>query len=221
MWATQGIHTPSSRTELVTPPAAEPISLDEAKLHLRGPSDLDDDLVSALIGTARQMIETRLRRAIITQTWDLYVDAWPYGGGYYNRAIREQGPGTPGWLPTSGGVPILLPRPRLQSVTSIEYVDPGGNSQTLDPSEYDVSLGTPGRITPAYGRTWPSTRNQVDAVKVRFVAGYGDATAVPNCIKVGMKLLIGHLYENRGEEDVPMPSVVMHVIAPEDWGDYS
>lgn len=208
------------RTELVTPPEVEPITLAEAKRHLRDPPDVDDDVIGGFVIAARQMVENELRRAIITQTWDLYLDGWPYGGGYFNRSIREQGPGF-GWLPSNGGVPIQLDRPRLQSIESITYVDEAGVTQTLPTSAYDVSPGTPGRVQAKSGTTWPTTRNQMDAVRIRYVCGYGDPEDVPKCVLVGIKLLLSHLYENRGEEDIPMPTFVKHVLAPEDWGSYS
>lgn len=217
-----------SRTTPVTAPAEEPLTLAEAKAHLRVDASNEDDLIAALIVAARELAETRQRRALVTQTWDLTLDRWPYGGGYYDRAIRQMGPGSPLWLPNTGQLPIELPRPPLQSVTSIAYVDPEGNSQTLDPSAYVVSTGTPGRIAPAYGLTWPSIRNQIDAVTIRYVAGYGAASAVPKATKQAILLLVGHLYENReavavnvGANILELPMGVEALLMADAFGSYA
>lgn len=203
---------------LITPPAEEPVTLEEAKLHLRSPVDLDDPLVTGLIVAARRKCETWLRRTLITSTWEL---------------TRESFPGC-GWIPgfPYAGVQFLerqpvgtlygidLPNPPMASVTSITYVDTAGVSRTLATSEYQVETGTPGRVVPAYGKAWPSTRRQPGAVKIRFVAGYGDAAAVPEVVKIAMKLWISHFYENRGESDAALPPAAEMLLSAEDWGFY-
>lgn len=136
-------------------------------------STADPDL-TRLIVAARVSAERITRRALVTQTWDLFLDAFP------------------GWE-------LGVPKPPLQSVSSISYVDTNGTAQTLASDQYLVDIkGEPGRITPAYGLTWPSTRAQNNAVTVRFVAGYGAAGAVPDGIKNWMLLRIRQLYDNRG-----------------------
>ncbi len=130
-----------------------------------------DQLLNVLIKSARQYAEQLLGRYLITQTVDLYLDEFP------TQAINM--------------------RP-LQSVTEITYVDTAGDTQTLSAADYIVdSTGSPARITPAYGVSWPSTRDQVNAVKVRFVAGYGSASAVPQCVRNCMLMRIKQLYDQR------------------------
>lgn len=137
-----------------------------------------DPIVNSLIKTARMSAEDFTRRALITQTWDLKLDAFPSGA-------------------------IVLPLPPLISVTSVTYTDTAGASQTLTvTTEYlvDAPAGPQaerGRVYLPYSVEWPSTRGIENAVVVRFVAGYGAASAVPEKIKSAMKLIIGHLYENR------------------------
>lgn len=161
---------------LITAPTAEPVTLAEAKAHLRVDNSDSDTLITALIVAARERAETETRRALITQTWDLYRDAFP------------------SWE-------LIVPKPLLQTVTSITYTDSNGVTQTLATDQYLVdSNSEPGRITPAYGLVWPSTRWQTNAVKVRFVAGYADAAAVPQSIKSWMLLAIGSMFENRESE---------------------
>lgn len=146
----------------------------------------NDPLLGLLIASARAAAETELKRALCTQTLDAYFDAFPCSG----KAIRL---------------------PPLQSVMSITYIDTDGVTQTWAASEYLVDAKSePARITPAYGYSWPSTRNQANAVVVRFVAGYGAASAVPACIKNWMLIRVGTLYENR-EELVVGPSGMVEI----------
>lgn len=118
-----------------------------------------------------------LGRALITQTWQMKLKRFPIGKGA-----------------------ITIPLPPLQAVTSIEYVDGDGDELTLDSNLYQVvNRGKhKSRITPAWGQTWPSTRDQEDAVTVTFVAGYGDAASdVPvSLINAGL-LLVADLYGHR------------------------
>jgi len=96
---------------------------------------------------------------------------------------------------------IRPPYPPLVSVDSIKYIDINGIEQTLDSAEYDVDITTePGRIKPAYEKSWPSIRTVMNAVTITYTAGYASKDAVPFDIKAAILLIIGHLYENR--EDV-------------------
>ena len=157
---------------LVTAPAVEPLTLAEAKGHLRVTTTDEDALITALIVAAREYAETFTRRALITQTWDLTLDSFPSE--------------------------IVMPMPALQSVTSITYIDVDGASQTLPTTEYTVDIkSAPGRIVEAYGKAWPTTRPVINAVTVRFVAGYGLAVSVPKSIVQGMLMHIGHMFANR------------------------
>lgn len=163
---------------LITAPASEPVSLAEAKLHLRVEHAADDALITALIQAARERAEAITRRALITQTWEMYLDEWP-----------EQGF-------------IRLPLPPLQSVTSAKYTDTDGAEYTFTDWTADAA-SLPGRVVLNHGAAWPSvTLRPVNPIAVRFVAGYGDAAAVPASIKAAMLLMIGHLYENREESVV-------------------
>jgi len=95
---------------------------------------------------------------------------------------------------------IDVPVPPLQSVSSITYLDNNGDSQTLAASKYDVDASSePGRIAPAFGETWPDTRDVNNAVTVTFIAGYTTAALVPDTIKHAIKMITGHWYENREE----------------------
>ena len=158
---------------LVTAPAEEPITLAEAKLNLRVDHNDEDSRISALIAAARKAAENRSSTVLITQTLDYYLDRFP------------------GWE-------IELPKGPLQSLTSITYIDADGVTQTLSSAEYLVDVAHErGRITPAFGKVWPATREQINAIIIRYQAGRATAAAVSEEIKQWMHLAIATWYENR------------------------
>lgn len=167
---------PLSETQY-TPPYAEPISVDEMKIHLRLESTFTDDdaLVTSLIKTAREYVETFTQRQLVAATWKLYLNQfpqvcswwnWESGNNYSGRYRR--------WLDDPYGVDaIRLGHAPLMGVTSIAYVDTDGATQTLATSVYTVDKNTePARIVLAYGQSWPSTRPQMNAVTVTYIAGF-------------------------------------------------
>ena len=164
-------------TTLKTAPAAEPISLDEAKRHVR--IDIDetdhDDYLHDLITAARDQVEMITWRKLITQTWYAYLQDWPKG------------------------TYIELPFGKLQSVTAIKYTDVDGDESTWDSDEYIVGTDyQKGRVTLADGYTWPNeTLYPSNPVEIEFVCGYGLAVSVPAQIKHAMKMIISELFENR------------------------
>lgn len=168
---------------LITVPSVEPVTLTEAKAHLRVDHTADDTLISAYIAAARTDCEEWTARAFVTQTWELVLDEFP---------VDE----------------IMLPRPPLQSVTSIKYDDGNGIEQTLAVDQYTVdNVSQPGWVVPVLSG-WPSsTFEGINSVRIRYVAGYlnadspADLTAnIPQSIKSAILLQVGRLYENR--EDV-------------------
>ena len=177
--------------QLVTPPAEEPVSLAEARLHLRVDFPDEDALITSLVAAARQAAETITGRQLVTARWKLVLDSFP-------------GPslmGVPAGLPFSLPVhAILLPKCPVQAVIAIEYLDMGGAVQTMPPAEYTVDAACePARVTPVFGRIWPIALPQIGAVTVTFDAGYGTAASVPEGIKSWIKLRVGSLYAHREE----------------------
>lgn len=180
---------------LITAPAIEPISLAEAKAHCRIDHNDDDATVTFLIDVATEYLDATagwLGVALITQTWELVVDAFPTPTPAACRPCCFQI--TPSGTPAAA---IELPWPPLQSVMSVKYVDVNGLQQTMPPSEYMVdNVSKPGWVVPL--TTWPATKATANAVEIRFVAGFGDdATDVPATIRIAILLLVGHWYENR------------------------
>ncbi len=129
-------------------PVAEPVSVSEGRLHVRQTIEDDDDIIMAMITVAREQVETLTRRALVVQRWKLVLDAFP-------------------------GVDIVVPKPPLVSVVSITYTDTDGVQQTLASTKYQVDTASePARIVPAYGEVWPTTRSDLNAVEITFLAGY-------------------------------------------------
>lgn len=217
------------RIEVVTPPTVEPVSLAEAKVHLRldpATAHPEDALIEEWIISARERVETEVGRALATRTLDVYYDAFPCGGGFLLRDIRQFGWGHPDFMPRSQA--LSIPLPPLQSVTSVKYLDAAGVLQVLDPARYRVVPATnrPGRVEPVLNGEWPETAPLSDAVVVRVVAGYGLASAVPASAKSAIKLLLGHKNEHReavlvGESAAELPRGVRDTLNPLRWGRYS
>ncbi len=144
----------------------------------------EDPILLMLIASARAAAEQELKRYLITQTLEFVIDGFP--------ECDEE-----------------ISLPPLQSVVSIKYIDELGDEQTLSASAYLVdSDSKPSRIEPAYQITWPSHRCQNNAVRVRFIAGYGAAAAVPACIKSWMLIHIANLWENRASMMIDARSLV-------------
>ncbi len=156
-------------------PTIEPVSLEEAKRHLRVEADGENVDIAGLIISAREWCEAHTERQFVTATWQWTLDGFP-----------------------NAGATLWVPKPLLQSVTSIQYIDADGVTQTWNVSKYDVDTDLkPGRIVPAFGESWPTTRSDIDSVTIVFVAGYGAETAVPFKVRQAIKLLVGHWFANR------------------------
>lgn len=150
------------------------VSLVEAKSHVKKEVADDDALVTAMITAATEMAEQYTGRAIMPQTYALTLDAFPTA--------------------------LELTRTPVASVTSVTYTDTAGAVQTLSSSLYTLDSADdngPSYVVPAYGETWPDTREQINAVTCTFVAGYANAAAVPEGIKQYIKLMIGTMDANR------------------------
>jgi len=174
--------------KLITAPTSEPLTLEEAKAHLRVDHDDEDTLIYALIVAARQGAEHITERALMTQTWELALDWFPCVPyrrveWKHDRLLADA---------------INIPKPPLVSIVSVKYIDTEGVQQTLDSSAYLLdSHREPARILSVYATDWPDTREQANAVLIRFTCGYADAASVPQEIKQWMLLQIGMMYENR------------------------
>jgi uncharacterized phiE125 gp8 family phage protein len=154
-----------------------------------GATSVEDTLITGLIQAAREYCEGFQSRAFITQSWYLWLDAWPEF--------------------------FEIPMSPLQSITSIKYYDTANTEYTLAATEYFVDVNsTPGRVALAYGKSWPSTGlRAVNGICVEFTCGYGaTAASVPMAVRQAMLLLIGHWYENReAGADKPLTPIPLAV----------
>jgi uncharacterized phiE125 gp8 family phage protein len=164
---------------LVTGPEIEPVSIGDVCNHSRIDIGDDDVLIEQLIKAAREQAESITNRALITQTWKLTLNAFP-GNGYG---------------------PIRIPKPPLQSIDSVTYLDTNGTLQSLTDSptsSWIVETGEPTIMVPDYDVTWPSTYDVPDAVNITFTAGYGDAAEdVPAAIRQWIMVFVAGMYEYR------------------------
>lgn len=150
------------------------VTLADAKQQLRIASTYDDNNVNTLLDAARQIVESETNRAILNQTWTLYLDYFPDV--------------------------IYLPKGIIQSVTSVKYIDTGGTQQTLaDGTDYTTTTGIDdGRIVPT-NNGWVSDVNteQNNVVEIIFVAGYGATkTAETSWAEQAILMKLSQLYYN-------------------------
>lgn len=156
------------------PPAGAAVSLTEAKTFLRVDTDDDDTLITALVQAATEYFQDATNRRLVTQTLEYGLDEFP-----------------------AAGDKLTLPRSPVQEITSVEYVDSNGDTQTWSSESYFVDTRSePARICPAEGESWPTTQAKPGAVTVTFVAGYED-DEVPESIKTCVLQLVAHWYEER------------------------
>lgn len=165
-------------------PEELPVLLADAKKQCEVPTSdtAHDDHITRLIRAATSDVERYTRKALVTQTWRLSLREFP--------------------------CQIKLPRPPLQSVESIEYVDTLGVTQTLDESLYQVSTDAkPAIIEPAFNQVWPETRTEtIEAVIVTYVAGFGDdESEIPEQYKNAIYELVAFRFMNRGDVETDIP----------------
>lgn len=178
-------------------PTVEPITLEDAKLHLHMDHDEDDAAIESLIRTAREHVENHTRRSLVEQTWRLSLDRFPCDV-------------------------IELPRPNVLDIVSVTYLDPDGELQTLADSGYLVDPETARFFVP----NPPAIIDTgMTAVHITYRAGFDSsespatADGVPDAIKHAMRLLISHWFENReavvtNQTPAHLPIGVTPLLAP-------
>lgn len=166
---------------LITAPVTEPLTLAEAKAHLRITSSAEDALITSLIVAARDLCQSETGRALLPQTWELSLDDF------------------------CDDMPIG--RAPVASITSIKYTDVDNVEQTLASTEYvlDSSSDSQARVVLAVDKSWPSVYGGINNVRIRYVAGYANAAAVPQTLKQWMLLQISHWFRNRESVSIGNP----------------
>lgn len=184
--------------QVVTDAAAEPITITEATYHLKSQgitfdSDETTELTS-IIKAARLMAENHTRRKFITQTMKVFMDDWTT---YVTLGV---GP--------------------VSAIASVQYLDTAGATQTLATSEYSTDLISSNPRVFFHGTLPDLQENKYNRVWVNFTAGYGAAsTNVPEDIRSAIKMIIGHLWENRqdvivGSQVNKMPKSSEYLLFP-------
>ena len=168
-----------------------PVSLAEAKLHLRQDGDDEENLIEALIAAATSAVEEETGRALITQTWDVAVS------------------------PPAGKVSI--PLAPVASISAMNYYDSDDVSQSLTVGDfYLFKDNNRASVCPKDNIDWPTMKDRPDALTITFIAGYGDETAVPQPLKQAILMLVAHWYENReavGRRMNNLPLAFQHLLA--------
>jgi uncharacterized phiE125 gp8 family phage protein len=182
---------------LTSGPAVEPVTLAEAKSHLRVDGTAEDTLIASLIVTSRLHVEAVAGLGLIAQSWSWYLDAWPRG-----HAVK-------------------LPVHPVQSIAAVRLYDESAAATTLDPATYFLDgVAAPPRLVRHGALPWPRPGRVANGIEIAFIAGYGNAAAdVPAPIRQAILLLVAHWYEHRsplepGPQPEPLPDMVSDLLAP-------
>ena len=191
------------RLSLVTSSNIEPVSLTEAKDHLRVDFTKEDGLIKGKIVAAGEAFERETGRQLLTATWKGFLDSFP-------QFDHE---------------PIEIARPPLVSVAAVKYIDTSGVLQTWAASEYTFEafsgpFAQRGMLFPKSDEQYPLTRRIRNAVTIDFDAGYGvTANDVPDEIKEALLTWIGHRYNNRELVIVGQTAARVPLLGFEPWQD--
>lgn len=168
-------------TQVTTQPTLEPVTLQEVKDWSRIAHNFEDGEIAALIKGLRRDAERWTGRQFFTATLTAKLDEFP-----------------------DGNDPIILDFPPLQSVTSLQYVDEDGVTQTMAAADYVVDTASePGKIDLAYGESWPTPRDEPNAITIVFIAGWSTIEAIPDQIKLYLRMACRWMLNNREGGEVP------------------
>lgn len=188
---------------IITAPTTEPVSLEEARSHLRltayegsPATHPDDDWVEMAIVVAREWIEEFIEQSVGTQTREEVLDAFP-------------------------DFEIELPFGPVHSITSLTYLDENEEEQAVDSEDYFLdTVNRPQVVMPAVDFDWPTTSSGANGIKVRYETGFTNGASpddypTPKRIKMAALLLVGHWYENReaSSQNIDVTSLPMGVEA--------
>ena len=178
-------------------PAVEPVTLAEAKAHLRIDHANEDALINSLIITSRHHIEAALGLALITQSWTLLTDRWP-------KLQR-----------------LNLPLRPVQSISSVKIWNHDGTSTTLPLSAFYLDgQGLPARLAWQGAAPLSDPERAVNGIEIAFTAGFGSgADSVPQPVRHALLLLVAHWYEHREPVEIgsgvnAVPNMVSELLLP-------
>lgn len=171
--------------QLVTAPTFPAVTATELETHARAAGQPSDQLAGH-VKAATEWVERVTGRKLVTQTWKLFLDAWPCGDR------------------------ICIPFGNLQSVTHVKYTDVTGAQSTFSTDYWEASTSRePGVLALSYGCSWPSSTLRVlDPIEIQFTCGWTTAEAVPADLRAAILMLATHFYENRSAVEIGDSSVV-------------
>ncbi len=178
---------------LTTPPSVEPISLAEAKAHLRVTHADDDIYINTLITAARSTVEQFCGLALLQQSWSVFHDAWPELGVF------------------------SLPLAPVLAITDLLIYGEDDVAAVLDPAHYVLdSASRPCRLVLRQGRNFPTLGRRVNGIEIKLNAGFGaTADSVPAPIKQALLIIVADWYASRGDVDAgPMPLSARCLLHP-------
>jgi uncharacterized phiE125 gp8 family phage protein len=166
-------------------PSVSALTLAYAKEHIRSLGTSDDTLIQVYINQATSYFEEQTGRQLLTATREAWLNAFPFIGA------------------SGGYARIELPKPPLQSVVSVKYIDSAGTLQSYrggSPLADLFTISAPagpyarrGFVEPIYGGVWPIARAQTGAVRIQYTCGYGTSMAsIPPLIRGILCFLVGH-----------------------------
>lgn len=176
---------------LVSGPAAEPLSLDDVKTHLRVDGTSEDALLQSLILTSRLHIEAALGLALVTQGWRLVLDCWPADGI------------------------VKLPVAPVQAIDEVRVATAEGTLSIVDAADYMLDTsGRPARLIAKAG-VWPRPGRKFAGIEIDLTAGFGPAASdVPEPVRQALLLLVAHWYEHRDPIEIGTPATaVPHAVS--------
>lgn len=178
-------------------PELEPVSVAEAKAHLRVDGSEEDALIASLIITSRLHIEAALGLALVAQAWSYFIDRWPRGRT------------------------VVLPVKPIPSISQVRVWAADGTSQTVPATSYLLDgLGSPPRLVWHAASSPPVPGRIANGIEIGLQAGYGEAAAdVPAPLRQALLQLVAHWYDHRvpveiGAGDVEVPHMVSALLAP-------
>jgi uncharacterized phiE125 gp8 family phage protein len=177
---------------LTAPPGAEPVSLAEAKAHLRVTHADEDQLIGRLITAARRLVEGRTGLKLMSQVWSVFLDDWP-------------------------SQDIALPIAPLISVNDVVTYGDDDVPATVDPAHYYAVLGSrPPRLVLRASRVWARPGRIANGIEIKLTAGFGaSAAAVPEALRQAMLHALAQWYAERGDSaDQGLPLAASALLAP-------
>jgi len=158
--------------QVITPASTYPVSLTEAKSHLKVDTTADDTYITSIIKAATQLSEEYTNRFFI----DTVIDQTCSDFAQLQTLFKS----------------------KVSAVAHVKYYDNDNSLQTLSATIYDTQLQyEPSQIQLAENQSFPSITKRNDAVVARYTVGYGSASDVPEIIKQAILLTIGNFYQNR------------------------